>query len=69
MTKDTMIIAKKKTFKKKPENNDVALEQFLGKELKDQLNWCDRTAIMIVDKLVLLNAHLSSKADKNKEQV
>ena len=69
MTKDTMIIAKKKTFKKKPENNDVVFEQFLGKELKDQLNWCDRTAIMIVDKLVLLNAHLSSKADKNKEQV
>ena len=64
-----MILARKKSFKNKPENNDVVFEEFLGKELYGHLNWCDRTSFMIIDKMIFINAHLSSKADKNKEQV
>ena len=31
--------------------------------------WSDRTSFMIIDKIIFINAHLNSKADKNKQQV
>lgn len=41
----------------------------LSKEQRDNLIWSDRTSILCLDHYILLCAHLSSKADKNKPQV
>ena len=43
-------------------------EVFTREELKD-LTWSEDPAILVVDNYVIINAHLSSKADKNKKQV
>lgn len=59
-----MIIAKKETFKQCLNVKDVLTEN----EIK-MLNWADRSAIAILDKFIIVNAHLSSKADKNKVQI
>lgn len=66
-SKDTMIIAKKTTF---PDMKDEEL--VLGKltqEQRDNLNWSDRSAFMVVENYILIDAHLSSKEQKNKEQM
>lgn len=38
------------------------------KELKS-LNWAERSGIALLDKYIIVNAHLSSKADKNRIQI
>ena len=63
-TRDTMIIAKKTTF---PESKDVELIlSKLSPEHRQKLDWSDRSAFMVVDNYILINAHLSSKEARNK---
>jgi translation initiation factor IF-1 len=59
-----LIIAKKETFKERLNVNDVLTEN----ELK-MLNWADRSTIVVLDNYIIVNAHLSSKTDKNKMQI
>jgi hypothetical protein len=34
-----------------------------------KLNWNDRSSFLIIDKYIFINAHLTSKADRNKIQI
>ena len=70
-SKDTAIIARRKSFSKKPERNDkfFHVDNKIDDETMKQLNWNDKTAIMVIDKYIFINAHLSSKEDINKEQI
>ena len=33
------------------------------------LNWSNRSAFMVIDKYIFINAHLSSKAEPNRKQI
>jgi hypothetical protein len=56
-TKDTMILAKKSSFQEVRNTSSV-----LNKDQIESLNWADRTSILCVDNLILICAHLTSKA-------
>jgi hypothetical protein len=68
-SKDTLIIAKKTSFSGKPLTSEVFMRDKMGESLMKRLNWSDRTAFMIIDKYILINAHLSSKAEPNSKQI
>jgi hypothetical protein len=67
-SKDTAIIARRKSFKGKPERNDefFHVKNSIDEETVKQLNWNDKTAIMVIDTYIFINAHLSSKEALNK---
>ncbi len=60
---DTLILAKKTSFKNKPATKEIFMEKKnVSKELWDKLNCAERTAMMIIDNYILICAHLTSKA-------
>ena len=59
-----MVIVKKTTFPTKKSVNEV----FTAEELK-QLAWSEDPSIVVADNYIIINSHLSSKADKNKKQL
>ena len=62
-SRDTLIIAKKASFKGKPADTDLVLkEKPLGEEIYNSLNWNGRSSFLIIEKYIFINAHLSSKA-------
>lgn len=68
-SKDTMIIAKKSSFKEKPVTNDVFISKHIDPALMKQLNWSERTAFLVIEKYICICAHLTSKAEKNLPQI
>jgi len=38
-------------------------------ETMNLVNWNNRTALMVIDNYIFLNAHLSSKTEPNKVQI
>lgn len=66
-SKDTMIIAKESSFSKFGDT-ELVLSR-LSPELRESLNWGDRTAFMLADHYLLICAHLTSKAEKNRPQI
>lgn len=62
-----MIIVKRSRFHKFLHGKD-ALKQKNSRLVKD-LSWNDDTTFCFIDNLILISGHLSSKKDKNPEQV
>lgn len=63
-TKDTMVIARRSSFRELKK-----IETVLSAAQIESLDWAGRTAILCVDNLILISAHLTSKAEKNKPQI
>lgn len=63
-TKDTMVIARRSSFRELKKTETV-----LSAAQIESLDWAGRTAILCVDHLILISAHLTSKAEKNKPQI
>lgn len=63
--KDKLILARKAIFQTKKNT-----EEILSKTQIDSLDWTKESpSILICDKFILINIHLSSKEEKNKGQV
>lgn len=63
-TKDTMIVARKESFRELR-----YIETVLSKEEIESLNWAGRSSMVCLDSIIVINAHLTSKAVKNKPQI
>ncbi len=63
-TKDTLIVVKKDSFRELR-----YIETVLTKEEIDSLNWAGRSAMVCLDNTIIINAHLTSKAAKNRPQI
>ena len=63
-SKDKLIIAKKATFPGKKITTDV----LTAEDLKE-LTWSEDPCILVADSFIIINAHLSSKTEKNKKQL
>lgn len=63
-TKDTMIVARKESFRELRH-----IESVLSKEEIESLNWAGRSSMVCLDSTIVINAHLTSKAAKNKPQI
>jgi hypothetical protein len=68
-SKDTAIVAKAKSFSHKPVSNDVFFESKIDAKTMGKLNWNNRSAFMVIDKYIFINAHLSSKTEANGKQI
>ena len=62
-------MVKKSSFGSKPETIDLFLETKMGTELAKKLNWNERTSYLVIEKYIFINAHMSSKGDRNKPQL
>jgi hypothetical protein len=62
--KDKLIIVKRSTFPVRKPVSDI-----LTKEDIKELTWSEDPAILIAGNCIIINAHLSSKKEKNKKQV
>jgi hypothetical protein len=59
-----MIMARKTSFRELK-----YIETVLTKEEIEGLNWAGRSSFLCLDNIIIINAHLTSKAAKNKPQI